>query len=60
MQRPFDSEDNAEHLVDSKGSSLERMLRILDLFTERHPIWTVDEMGNALGFTRSKIGRAHV
>ena len=27
MQRPFDSEDTTEHLADSKGSSLERMLR---------------------------------
>ncbi len=57
MQKPFDSEDTTEHLADSKGSSLERMLRILDLFTEHHPIWTVDGMGNALGFTRSTAYR---
>jgi DNA-binding IclR family transcriptional regulator len=57
MQRPFDSEDNAQHQVENKGSSLERMLRILDLFTEDHPIWTVDGMGGALGFTRSTVYR---
>ncbi|SDB03036.1 transcriptional regulator, IclR family [Pseudomonas sp. NFACC23-1] len=42
---------------DSKGSSLERMLRVLDLFTEQSPIWAVDDMGSALGFTRSTIYR---
>ncbi|CAH0140840.1 DNA-binding IclR family transcriptional regulator [Pseudomonas frederiksbergensis] len=43
--------------IDSKGSSLERMLRVLDLFTEESPIWAVDDMGGALGFTRSTIYR---
>ncbi len=33
------------------------MLRVLDLFTEQHPIWAVDDMGGALGFTRSTIYR---
>lgn len=57
MQKPFDSEDNVESLADAKGSSLERMLRILDLFTEHHPIWTIDGMGSTLGFTRSTAYR---
>jgi DNA-binding IclR family transcriptional regulator len=42
---------------ETKGSSLERMLRVLDLFTEGSPIWAVDDMGLALGFTRSTIYR---
>ncbi|WP_426139066.1 IclR family transcriptional regulator [Pseudomonas sp. DWP3-1-2] len=42
---------------DTRGSSLERMLRVLDLFTGESPIWTVDDMGAALGFTRSTIYR---
>ncbi|CAD5200152.1 IclR family transcriptional regulator [Pseudomonas sp. FEN] len=46
-----------EQDTDTKGSSLERMLRVLDLFTEQSPIWAVDDMGSALGFTRSTIYR---
>ncbi|MEX5629641.1 IclR family transcriptional regulator [Pseudomonas marginalis] len=42
---------------DTKGSSLERMLRVLDLFTEAQPIWAVDDMVSALGFTRSTAYR---
>jgi Transcriptional regulator len=42
---------------EGKGSSLERMLRVLDLFTEQNPIWAVDDMGLELGFTRSTIYR---
>ncbi|WHS58270.1 IclR family transcriptional regulator [Pseudomonas sp. G2-4] len=51
------SEQPPEQEADSKGSSLERMLRVLDLFTEENPIWAVDDMGGALGFTRSTIYR---
>ena len=50
--------------------SLERMLGILDLFEGSSPEWTVDELHDALGYTRStlyrylkiltEIGRAHV
>ncbi len=47
----------AESEADAKGSSLERMLRVLDLFTEADPIWAVDDMGATLGFTRSTIYR---
>jgi len=52
-----ESEHLPEQDADSKGSSLERMLRVLDLFTETSPIWAVDEMGAALGYTRSTIYR---
>ena len=52
-----ESEHLPEQDADSKGSSLERMLRVLDLFTEASPIWAVDEMGAALGYTRSTIYR---
>lgn len=57
MHRPLDTEDTTDPLTDAKGSSLERMLRILDLFTEEHPIWTVDGMGHAQGFSRSTAYR---
>jgi len=40
-----------------KASSLERMLRVLDIFTETHPVWAVDDMGAALGYTRSTVYR---
>lgn len=43
--------------VASKASSLERMLRVLDIFTEATPIWAVDDMGAALGYTRSTVYR---
>ncbi|MCF5466477.1 IclR family transcriptional regulator [Pseudomonas syringae] len=46
-----------EQSADVKGSSLERMLRVLDLFTAEKPIWAVDDMGGALGFTRSTVYR---
>ena len=57
MDKPTPSEQLPEQDADSKGSSLERMLRVLDLFTEENPIWAVDDMGGALGFTRSTIYR---
>jgi DNA-binding IclR family transcriptional regulator len=41
----------------AKASSLERMLRVLDIFTEANPIWAVDDMGAALGYTRSTVYR---
>ncbi|MBM6443861.1 IclR family transcriptional regulator [Pseudomonas mohnii] len=40
-----------------KASSLERMLRVLDIFTEEAPIWAVDDMGAVLGYTRSTVYR---
>lgn len=43
--------------VATKASSLERMLRVLDIFTEATPIWAVDDMGAALGYTRSTVYR---
>lgn len=41
----------------AKASSLERMLRVLDIFTEANPVWAVDDMGAALGYTRSTVYR---
>jgi len=40
-----------------KMSSLERMLAILDLFTETHPVWSVDEIAAKFGYTRSTAYR---
>ncbi|MCP2073396.1 UNVERIFIED_ORG: DNA-binding IclR family transcriptional regulator [Pseudomonas lini] len=57
MNHLHTAEQPPEQDADSKGSSLERMLRVLDLFTEENPIWAVDDMGTALGFTRSTIYR---
>src|SRR3989344_2873429 len=57
MDRLPVSEQLSEQDAYPKGSSLERMLRVLDLFTEESPIWAVDDMGSALGFTRSTIYR---
>ena len=37
--------------------SLERMLGILDLFEGSSPEWTVDELHDALGYTRSTLYR---
>lgn len=57
MANLYPLEQPPEQDTDTKGSSLERMLRVLDLFTEDSPIWAVDDMGSALGFTRSTIYR---
>ncbi|MGO2511874.1 IclR family transcriptional regulator [Marinomonas polaris] len=38
---------------DVKRSSLERMLRILDLFTQEKPIWSVDDICTEFDYTRS-------
>jgi DNA-binding IclR family transcriptional regulator len=40
-----------------KMSSLERMLAILDLFTETRPIWSVDEIAAKFAYTRSTAYR---
>lgn len=40
-----------------KSSSLERMLSLLDFFTHRNPVWTVDALANTSGFTRSTVYR---
>ncbi|BBP76188.1 IclR family transcriptional regulator [Pseudomonas gingeri NCPPB 3146 = LMG 5327] len=51
------STESVESTAEAKGSSLERMLKVLDLFTEHQPVWTVDDLGTAMGFTRSTIYR---
>jgi DNA-binding IclR family transcriptional regulator len=38
-------------------SSLERMLAILDLFTEARPVWEVEEIAAKFGYTRSTAYR---
>jgi DNA-binding IclR family transcriptional regulator len=38
-------------------SSLERMLAILDLFSEARPLWEVEEIGAHFGYTRSTAYR---
>ncbi|MEO8755943.1 MAG: IclR family transcriptional regulator [Casimicrobiaceae bacterium] len=38
-------------------SSLERMLGLLDVFTEANPIWSVDEIAAKFGYTRSTAYR---
>ena len=38
-------------------SSLERMLALLDLFTEANPVWSVDEIAAKFGYTRSTAYR---
>lgn len=35
------------------GSSLERLLRVIDLFTSDRPIWTADEIGEVLHVSRA-------
>jgi DNA-binding IclR family transcriptional regulator len=39
------------------GSSLGRMLSVLDAFSEDAPIWTVDKLAAALGYTRATAYR---
>jgi DNA-binding IclR family transcriptional regulator len=41
----------------SNMSSLERMLSILDLFTQSHPVWSVDEIAAHFSYTRSTAYR---
>jgi DNA-binding IclR family transcriptional regulator len=41
----------------TKNSSLERMLSLLDRFAESTPVWSADELADALGFTRSAVYR---
>ena len=38
-------------------TSLERMLAILDLFTESNPLWTVEQIAAKFGYTRSTAYR---
>ena len=42
---------------DTKMSSLERMLAILDLFTEANPVWSVEQIGAKFGYTLSSAYR---
>lgn len=39
------------------GSSLARMLGVIDIFTEAEPIWTVDAIASAHGYTRATTYR---
>lgn len=40
-----------------KSSSLERLLGILDLFSERRPAWSAEEIGTALSVSRATLYR---
>lgn len=42
---------------EAAGSSLGRMLSVLDTFSEDAPIWTVDNIAAALGYTRATAYR---
>lgn len=44
-------------MSDVSGSSLARMLAVLDLFTVEHYEWTVGEVADALGYTASSTYR---
>ncbi|EEA04625.1 transcriptional regulator, IclR family [Burkholderia sp. H160] len=50
-------EDEAVDESQGKNSSLERMLSLLDQFTGSSPVWSADELADALGFTRSAVYR---
>ncbi len=39
------------------GSSLARMLNVVDMFSEDAPVWTVDELAAKLGYTRATAYR---
>ncbi|GGB84549.1 hypothetical protein GCM10011352_08000 [Marinobacterium zhoushanense] len=43
--------------TNSKTSSLERMLSVLDLFTEEATVWSVEGICDAMGYTRSTAYR---
>ena len=53
----LDATPEGREIEAAKTSSLERMLRVLDIFTEDAPVWAVDDMGAALGYTRSTVYR---
>jgi DNA-binding IclR family transcriptional regulator len=46
-----------DHESQEKTSSLERMLSLLDRFAQSSPVWSADELADALGFTRSAVYR---
>ncbi|MFM0723326.1 IclR family transcriptional regulator [Paraburkholderia strydomiana] len=48
---------NRENQEEARGSSLERMLSLLDLFTEQKPLWSADGLAAERGFTRSATYR---
>lgn len=43
--------------ADTKMTSLERMLAILDLFTEANPVWSVEQIAAKFGYTLSSAYR---
>ena len=49
--------DRAEEARGSEGSSLGRMLAVVDLFSERASVWTVERIAAALGYTRATAYR---
>lgn len=57
QRTPIPPEDEAVDEAQGKNSSLERMLSLLDQFAEHSPVWSADELADALGFTRSAVYR---
>lgn len=51
------SATQTQHQESKPPSSLERMLSILDLFAEDATVWSVEEICDAMGFTRSTAYR---
>ena len=45
------------HMSDESGSSLARMLAVLDFFTLQRYEWTVEELSEATGYTASSTYR---
>jgi DNA-binding IclR family transcriptional regulator len=52
-KRPKDEEVKP----DREGTSSERVLKVLDLFTEEQPVWTTDNLINKLGLARATVYR---
>jgi DNA-binding IclR family transcriptional regulator len=44
---------NVKSARSSSGSSLDRLLRVIDLFTLERPSWTADDIGAVLGVSRA-------
>lgn len=55
--KPSRTVDAPSDAAAANGSSLERMLAVLDLFDQAHGVWSVDEISAATGYTRSTAYR---
>ncbi len=57
MRESGDRGTPAEGRANGEGSSLGRMLSVVDLFSEDAPVWTVDGIAADLGYTRATAYR---